>query len=89
MNTSAEAVRLLQSALSNTQDAVRVINDLIVEHDYQDVAVLVSQAAAVVLESATALMQGQPETALDALEKADDLFDAVYAIIDSETDEDE
>lgn len=88
MNTSAEAAQLLQQALANTRDAVRVIDNLIVEHDYQDVATLVAQAAAALLESATYLMQSQDEPALDALGSADDLLDAVYDIIDAETDED-
>ncbi len=88
MNTSAEAAQLLQQALANTRDAVRVIDNLIVEHDYQDVATLVAQAAAALLESAAYLMQSQDELALDALGSADDLLDAVYDIIDAETDED-
>lgn len=88
MNTSAGATQLLQQALANTRDAVRVIDNLIVEHDYQDVATLVAQAAAALLESAALLMQSQDEAALDALGSADDLLDAVYDIIDAETDED-
>ncbi len=88
MNTSSEAVRLLQEALAKTQVATRVIQDLIIEHDYQDVAGLVAQAGAALLESAALLMQSQDEAALSALEKADDLLDEVYAIIDGETDDD-
>jgi hypothetical protein len=33
------------------------------------------------------LLQSDPDAALDALERADDLLDAVYDIIDAETDE--
>ncbi len=88
MNTSAEAIRLLEEALKDAQAAVKVIDDLIVEHQYQDVALLVSQAAATLLQSATLLMQSKDEDALDTLEQADDLLDEVYAIIDGETDED-
>lgn len=88
MNTSSEAVRLLQEALASTHAAKQVINDLIVEHDYQDVATLVTQAAAALLEAAAQLMQSKDEDALNALEQADDLLDAVYAIIDGETDDD-
>lgn len=87
MNTSAEAVRLLQEALAKTQAASRVIQDLIIEHEYQDVAALVAGAGAALLESAALLMQSQDEAALNALEKADDLLDEVYAIIDGETDD--
>jgi len=88
MNTSAEAIRLLEEALKDAQAAVKVIDDLIVEHQYQDVALLVSQAAATLLQSATLLMQSKDEDALDTLEQADDLLDEVYTIIDGETDED-
>lgn len=87
MNTSNEAIRLLQEAQSNAQAAKRVIDDLIVAHDYQDVATLVTQAAASLLEAAAYLMQSKDENALDTLEQADDLLDAVYAIIDGETDD--
>jgi hypothetical protein len=88
MNTSSEAVRLLQEALTKAQSAAQVINDLIVEHEYQDVASLVTQAGAALLESAALLMQSKDEDALNMLEQADDLLDSVYAIIDGETDED-
>lgn len=89
MNTSSEAIRLLEQGLSNARAAAAVINDLIVEHEYQDVAVLVAQASASLLEAATLLMQSKDEDALAALEKTDNLLDDVYAIIDGETDEDE
>ncbi|MBZ0285356.1 MAG: hypothetical protein K8L97_31775 [Anaerolineae bacterium] len=88
MNTSAEAIRLLQEALTDAQAATKVIDDLIVEHQYQDVALLVAHAAATLLQSATLLMQSKDEDALTALEQADDFLDEVYAIIDGETDED-
>lgn len=87
MNTSAEAVQLLQEALAKTKAATGVINDLIVAHDYQDVAGLISQAGAALLESAALLMQSDDEAALDAMEKADDLLDTAWSIIDRETDE--
>lgn len=89
MNTSTEAVRLLQEALTSTRAATQVIKDLIAAHEYQDVADLVSQAGAALLESAALLMQSKDEDALNRLEQADDLLDSVYAIIDGETDEDE
>ncbi|MBC8171266.1 MAG: hypothetical protein H7X77_06325 [Anaerolineae bacterium] len=87
MNTSTEAVRLLREALVSSQQAFEVINNLIAKHDYQDVALLVAQAAAALLESATLLMQSKDEAALDKIEAAEELLDAVYTIIDSETDE--
>ena len=79
MNTSSAAAQLLQEALAKTQAATGVINDLIVEHEYQDVAALVTRAAASLLQSAALLMQSKDEDALNALEQADDLLDAVYA----------
>ncbi|MDX2162538.1 MAG: hypothetical protein SF162_14540 [bacterium] len=87
VNTSAEAVRLLQEALTYARSAQQVIGDLIVEHDYQDVAALVTAAATSLLQSAASLMQSEDEAAVDALGDADDLLDAVWEIIDSETDE--
>lgn len=87
MLTSAEALTHLQNAMSATRAAGQVIDNLIVDHDYQDVAALVARAAEALLESAALLMESQDEAALDALERADDLLDAVYDIIDSETDE--
>lgn len=89
MNTSTEAIRLLQEALVSAQKAAAVIDDLIVEHDYQDVAGLVAQAAAALLESAALLMQSKDEAALDKIEAADELLDAVYSIIDSETEDED
>lgn len=88
MNTSTEAIKLLQQSVGTTRNAAQVIQNLIAEHDYQDVAALVAQAAAELLEAATLLMQSQDEAALAALDNADDLLDAVFDIIDAETDED-
>jgi hypothetical protein len=39
------------------------------------------------LQSTMSLMQSDPDGALDALEGADDLLDAVYDVIDSETED--
>ncbi len=89
MNTSAKASELLEQALTLTREAERVVNDLIVAHDYQDVALLVTQAASALLESASLLMQSQGEAAFDEIEKAEDILDAVYHIIDGEIDDDE
>lgn len=88
MKTSQEAINQLQQALATTRSAVNTIDNLIAEHDYQDVASLVSQAAASLLESAVLLMQSRDEAAIDALENAEDLLEAVYSIIDAELDED-
>ncbi len=86
--TSSEAAKRLEQALATTREAVTVIDNLIAEHEYQDVASLVSQAAAKLLEAASALMQSNDEAGVGALESADDLLDAVWDIIDGETDED-
>lgn len=88
MNTSSEALRLLNQALADTRQAGAVIDDLFAPHDYQDVAALVVKASAALLESTVRLLESNPDAALDALEAADDLLDAVYDVIDSETDED-
>lgn len=87
MNTSSEAIRLLQDAIKSTKEAERVVKNLIADHDYQDVAALVTQAAAALLESAEQLMKSDDEAGLDALEAADDLLDSIWSIIDGEVDD--
>lgn len=89
MNTSAQAIQLLQTALTTTQSATAVIGDLIVEHDYQDVASLITQASAALLETAILLMQSKGDAALQKLEQAENTLDSVYAIIDGETDDED
>jgi hypothetical protein len=89
MNTSTEAIRQLEQALENARQGVKTIDNLIIEHDYQDVASLLAQSAAALLESAAALMKNEDEPALEHLSRADDLLDAVWNIIDSEVDDDE
>lgn len=69
MNTSTEAVSRLQEALGATRAAGQVIDDLIVAHDYQDIASLVVRAAEALLEAASQLMQSQDEAALEAIER--------------------
>ena len=88
MNTSSEAINKLQKALEATNEAKSVVDNLIAEHDYQDVSSLVTEAAATLLEAAIALMESQDESALDKVESAEDLLDSAYNIIDGEVDED-
>jgi hypothetical protein len=88
MNTSTEVIRILQQATGQAQQANKVLDDLIVPHEYQDVAKLLIEAAQALLESASSLMRVDDETALESLETAEDLLDKVYAIIDGEIDED-
>jgi hypothetical protein len=88
MNTSARVTELLQQSLTSAREAERTVTDLIAAHDYQDVAALVTQAAVALLESAALLMQSQAEDAFDQMERAEDLLDSVYSIIDGEIDED-
>jgi len=88
MNTTTEAINRLEQARSSTREAAQVIQNLIAEHDYQDVTGLVAQAAESLLTAALELMQSEDEAAIDALENAEDLIDAVYDIIDAEIDED-
>ncbi len=89
MHTSAEAAQLLQDALAKTRAATNVINNLVIEHEYQDVAILVTQAGEALINAVVLLLDSKDEAALDALEQADDLLDSVYKIIDGEIDEDE
>src|SRR4051812_8180056 len=89
MNTSAQAIQLLQTALTNTQSATAVIENLVVEHEYQDVTSLITQASAALLETAILLMQSKDDPALQKLEQAEDMLDMVYKIIDGETDDDD
>lgn len=87
MNTSTEAVNRLESARQAAQSAQDVIENLIAEHDYQDIALLLTRAADTLLESARLLMQSKDEDALSTLENAEDLLDAVWEIIEGEVDE--
>jgi hypothetical protein len=89
MTTSSEVVKSLDQALTNARNAINSIDNLIVEHDYQDVALLITQAATALLESAMFMMQSNDEEGFGALERADDILDAVYDIIDSELDDTE
>lgn len=84
MNTSTDAIRKLEQAQAETRAAVQIIDNLIAEHDYQDVASLITQAAAALLDCSILLMQSRDEDAITSLERADDLLDAVYDIIESE-----
>jgi Na+/phosphate symporter len=87
MNTSSAAIQRLQQAQALAREATAIISDLIAPHDYQDVAVIVAQAAEALLEAAAHLMQSQDEDAFAAIERADDHLDALYAIIDAELDD--
>jgi hypothetical protein len=89
MNTSTEAIKTLQNASESARNAVNIIDNLIADHDYQDVASLVANAAAAFLEAATYLMQSKDEDAFEALERGEDYMDEVYKIIDADTDDEE
>ncbi len=89
MKASAQAIQLLQTALSNTQSATVVIEGLVVEHEYQDVASLITQASAALLEMAILLMESKDGPALHKLEQAEEMLDTVYTIIDGETDDED
>jgi len=87
MQTSSAAIALIEQAQHTTKDAAQVIANLIAEHDYQDVALIITQAAAELLETAKLLMQSQDVTAFESLERAEDLLDSFYDIVDGEIDE--
>jgi hypothetical protein len=87
MQTSSAAIALLEQAQKTTQDAAKVIENLIAEHDYQDVALIITHAAAELLETAKLLMHSQDVAAFESLERAEDLLDSFYDIVDGEIDE--
>jgi acyl-CoA synthetase (NDP forming) len=87
MQTSSAAIALIEQAQHTTKDAAQVIANLIAEHDYQDVALIITQAAAELLETAKLLMQSQDVAAFESLERAEDLLDSFYDIVDGEIDE--
>lgn len=89
MSTSSEVIQSLEQAQTSVRAALRQLDDLIVEHDYQDVATLIVQAADALLDASSQLMQSKDEVALDSLDRADELLENVYAIIEGDLDEDE
>lgn len=89
MNTSTEAVNQLTAALEQTRSAAEVIQNLIADHDYQDEGALVTHAAARLLEAAAHLMQSEDEPALEAIESAEDLLEALWEMIEGEIDGDD
>lgn len=86
--TSNEAIKQLQQARIATLSAIETINSLIVEHEFQDMAALVSQAAASLIEASMLLLKSQDVDALSEMERADDYIERAYEIIDEETEED-
>lgn len=86
MNTSTEAIKQLQEAIQKVQASQDVVENLIAVHDYQDVTALVIQSAEALLHSAVAFMQSEDENALDLIEGAEDLLEAMYNIIDGDLD---
>lgn len=88
MNTSSAVIQKLQDAHKSAVEAMAIADDLVVEHEYQDVTVLAVRAAAVLLEAATHLMQSDDRAAVGALDDADELMDAIFRIIESEIGED-
>lgn len=87
MQTSVAATQQLELALEATKSATDIIENLVAEHLYQDVASLVTQAASALIEAANALMRLDDSSAIEFLDKADDLLDDIFYIIDAETDD--
>lgn len=87
MQTSSAAIALLEQAQKTSKDAAQVIENLIAQHDYQDVALIITHAAAELLETAKLLMYSQDVAAFESLERAEDLLDSFYDIVDGEIDE--
>ena len=87
MNTSSEAIKLLNQALVDTNRAADMVDDLIAPHDFQDVASLMAKASAALLISSMRLLESNSQGAIEALETAEDLLDAFYDILDADTGE--
>ena len=89
MTTSHDVSQTLLQAIERAREATRQIDNLIAEHDYQDVIALTTQAATDLLEAAEALIRSDQEPFFEHLENAEDLLNAVYDIIDGEVDDEE
>jgi hypothetical protein len=87
--TTQEVLKQLENAQVGTRAAITALNGLIVPHDYQDVAGLVAKSALELLNAAQALMQSDDARAFAAIERADELLEGVFDIVDGELDEDE
>lgn len=87
MNTSSAAIALIEQAQKTTLEAAKVIENLIAQHDYQDVALILSHASAELLETVKLLMQSQDVAAFEAIERTEDLLDSFYDIVDGELDD--
>ncbi len=85
---SSEAIKQLEQARKQTQGAIETVNNLIVEHEFQDMVDLIARAADSLLEAALLLLKSDDVSALAAMERADDLVERAYDVIDEEVDED-
>jgi len=86
MNTSNQAIEALETALANCQNSSKIIENLIAPHDYQDVALILSQASEKLIEATLALMNKDDENALDMMSLAEDFIDDVYDTIEGDLD---
>lgn len=89
MSTSNDVIQALNDARASTAQIQALLNDLIVEHTFQDVATLSLAAAAELLQTTQHFMEQQDEPAIDSLERVDELLDELYAIIEGDLDESE
>ncbi|MFZ4813778.1 MAG: hypothetical protein ACOYL5_04525 [Phototrophicaceae bacterium] len=89
MNTPAEALKQLETAIAASHQASDILDDLLVAHDYQDVALLVSKAAGKLLEAAAHLLREEDEMAFVTLEESDDLLETFYKVMDEDFEDDE
>jgi len=85
---SSEVIKHLEEARKETQSALQTVNNLIVEHEFQDMADLIARGADALLEASLLLMKSQDVDALSAMERADEYVARVYEIMDDEIDED-
>ncbi len=85
---SSEVIKHLEEARKETQSALQTVNNLIVEHEFQDMVDLIARGADALLEASLLLMKSQDVDALSAMERADEYVARVYEIMDDEIDED-
>ncbi|MCC6566147.1 MAG: hypothetical protein IT298_10325 [Chloroflexi bacterium] len=87
--TTNEAVKYLDAARASAEAAIRAVENLLVPHDYQDVAALTIRAAEALLAAAAQFLTEGDEAAFDSISRSEDLLDAVYETITGDMDADE
>lgn len=87
--TTQDVLKQLENAQVGIRAAIAALDRLIVPHDYQDVTALVAKSALELLNAAQALMQSDDTRAFAAIERADELLEGVFDIVEGELDDEE